>query len=131
MRLRLLLFAFVASPALAESPYAPSEVDAVWRSTVAALIAFFVYVLTVLQQPKIKRPTLDVVLARALLTGIFAVVAVLLVRQVSKDNLAAEWLTAAIVGSEGPTALRFLRDRFKAVWGSSSGGGSGKEEQNG
>jgi drug/metabolite transporter (DMT)-like permease len=119
MRPPLASIVLCASVALAASPLAPydaSEINSVWRAIIAAFIAFAVYLLAILQRPREQRPSWDVALASALLTAIFAVVAVLLVRTISRDNLAAEWLTAAVVGSEGPGAIRYLRERFKAVW---------------
>jgi hypothetical protein len=118
MRLLVLLLALLMSASAENAlgwPYAEHELDAATRAGVASLIAIAVYVLSVLQQPRPKRPAWDVALARALLTGLFALVAVLAVRQVS-SSLVAEWLTAAVIGSEGPRAVEWLRERFLLLW---------------
>lgn len=100
--------------------YDSREMTEAWRAAVASFIAVIVYILTVLQKNRSQRPTWDSVLARALLTGIFALVAVLIVRNVS-DNLAVEWLTAAVIGSEGPAAVRRLRERLGLIWRDTGG----------
>ncbi len=122
MRPRLIILLFLMMLALAEPassndvfPYNDAEIDAVTRATVGALIALCVYLLSVLQQQRSKRPSWDMAIAQAGLTAITALVAVLLVRSMGNDNLAVEWLVAAVVGSEGPVALRWLRDRVRKM----------------
>lgn len=123
MHRRVVLFALLLPLVFAEPiadahglPYTQVELDAITRSVIASLIAISVFLLSVLHKPRPQRPTWDIALARALLTGIIAVVAVLIMRSVVGDNLAAEWLTAAVVGSEGPGAIKWLRERFGMLW---------------
>jgi energy-converting hydrogenase Eha subunit A len=101
--------------------YDADELTAAARAVIASIIAMAVYTLNVLQKPRALRPAWDVAAAQALLTGVFAVISVLIIRQVN-NNLTAEWLTAAVIGSEGPSAVKWLKSRFAALWK----GGEGK-----
>lgn len=125
MRFAVLLFALLlllSSAAISQTQqtqvfiYTRGELDAIARGAIAATIAMLVFILSVLQKPRDTRKSWDTVLAQTLLTGIIALIAVLLLRSTSIDSLAIEWLAAAVIGAEGPNAMSLLREKFDAIW---------------
>lgn len=112
----MLLIGLSSAEPLAPTIFDREELSGAARAAIASCIAMLVFVFGVLQKPRAQRPAWDIALARTALTGIIALVAVLCVRLAWPDNLAIEWLTAAVVGSEGPGAIKWLRERFGMLW---------------
>jgi len=112
----VLLIGLSSAEPLAPTIFDQEELSGAARAAIASCIAMLVFVFGLLQKPRAQRPAWDIALARVALTGIIALVAVLCVRLAWPDNLALEWVTAAVIGSEGPSAIRWLRERFANAW---------------
>jgi hypothetical protein len=119
----LLLLGFALAEPLGSYnfPYTSAEMDSLTRSAIAACVTLVMFGFGVLARPRGRRPAWDVALGQAGLTTFIGFLIVLCVR-VATNNIAAEMIAAGAVGLQGPSAGRWVIERFKVFFGSKGGG---------
>jgi hypothetical protein len=104
--------------------YTDNEMRDWVRATLTSAIALLMYIARILQEPW---PGIRKVIGGTIQTTVVAVVMILLVREISGSNLAAELLAGAVVGMEGPKAgsrLKQILDNLSKAKGGGSDGNS-------
>lgn len=101
--------------------YTDNEMQDWLRASLASAIALLMYIARILQEPW---PGIRKAIGGTIQTIVIAVVMILLVREISGNNLAAELLAGAVVGMEGPKAgsrLKQILDNLSKAKGGSDG----------
>lgn len=102
-------------------PYTNDELQDTTRALLASLMALVMYIARVLQQPG---SSVGKVVGGSIQTMGIALVMILVVREMTGGNLAAEMVTGAVVGMDGPRAGQRLREWFELFVQKPKGGGN-------